>query len=99
MLRRQYTIDDHLGRFSKALAHLCDLGAFDEVKIYTVKHSIYSEALEHYRYQEEKLKELLRLYAGYLHQEGSFAEAGTSTSLLLFLRHFKLTFPSIRIPE
>ena len=76
VLRRQYSIDNSLNRFQKALRHLCNLNAFDEVKAYTMKHSIYSEALDYYRYQEEKLEEILRLYADYLHQNGDFKEAG-----------------------
>ena len=76
VLRRQYSIDDHLSRFPKALRHLCELSAFDEVKSYAVKHSLYSEALEFYRYQEEKLKEIMRLYADYLQTNGDFKDAG-----------------------
>ena len=76
VLRRQYSIDNHLRRFPKALKHLCELSAFDEVKSYAVKHSLYSEALKFYRYQEEKLKETMRLYADYLQTNGNFKDAG-----------------------
>ena len=78
-LRRQYSIDNHLGRFQKALRHICELSAFDEVKCYAVKHSLYSEALEFYQYQEEKLKEVMRLYAEYLQTNGNFKNAGLGT--------------------
>jgi len=75
-LRMQYSIDDQLGRHRKALHHLCELHAFDEVKLYITKHHLYSEALEYYRYQEQKLQSIMRLYADYLQHEGRFREAG-----------------------
>lgn len=76
LLRRQYSIDNHLGRHKKALKHLFDLDAFDEVKTYTVKHDLYQEALELYRYREDNLREIMRLYADHLHQTSKFREAG-----------------------
>lgn len=82
VLRRQYSIDNHLGRFRKALRHLCDLGAFDEVKNYTIKHDLYPEALDFYRYQEDKLSEVMRLYADFLSQNGKFKEAGVAYEYL-----------------
>lgn len=82
VLRRKYSIDDHLGRFKKALKHLCDLGAFDEVKGYTMKHGLYPEALNFYRYQEDKLREIMRLYADFLLQNGKFKEAGVAYEYL-----------------
>lgn len=82
VLRRQYSIDNHLGRFKKALSHLCDLGAFDEVKDYTIKHDLYPEALELYRYQEDKLNQIMRLYADFLQRVGKFKEAGVAYEYL-----------------
>ena len=82
VLRRKYSIDNHLSRFKKALGHLCDLGAFDEVKNYTTKHGLYPEALDFYRYQEDKLRELMRLYADFLQQTGKFKEAGVAFEYL-----------------
>lgn len=82
MLRRMYSIDNHLGRFKKALRHLCDLSAFDEVKDYTAKHGLYPEALDFYRYQEDRLREIMRLYADFLHRNGRFKEAGTAFEYL-----------------
>lgn len=82
VLRRQYSIDDHLGRFKKALRHLCDLAAFDEVKDYTMRHGLYPEALDFYRYQEHKLREIMRLYADFLLQNGKFKEAGVAYEYL-----------------
>ena len=82
VVRRQYSIDDHLGRYKKALKHLCELGAFNEVKDYTIKHGLYSEALVFYRYQENKLREIMRLYADFLQQNGKFKEAGVAYEYL-----------------
>ncbi len=82
VLRRQYSIDNYLGRFKKALRHLCDLGAFDEIKDYTIKHGLYPEALNFYRYQEDKLRDIMRLYADFLQQNGKFKEAGVAFEYL-----------------
>lgn len=82
VLRRQYSIDNHLGRFKKALKHLCELGAFNEVKDYTIKHRLYPDALVFYRYKEDKLREIMRLYAGFLQQNGKFKEAGVAYEYL-----------------
>lgn len=81
-LRRQYSIDNHLSRFKKALRHLCELDAFDEIKDFTIKHNLYAEALDFYRYQEDKLREIMRLYADYLQQNGNFKEAGVAYEYL-----------------
>lgn len=75
-LRRRYTTDNHLGRYGKALQHLYELGVFDELTLYTQKHSLYVQALDLYRYQEESLKVILRLYAEHLQQESKHKEAG-----------------------
>jgi elongator complex protein 1 len=80
LLRRQYSIDNHLGRYRKALTHLCELKAFDEVKLYTVKHCLFAEALDQYRYQESFLVEIMRLYADHLQQNEKFKEAGIGQS-------------------
>lgn len=80
LLRRQYSVDNHLGRYRKALNHLHEMNAFDEVKVYTEKHSLFAEALNLYRYQEDHLTELMRMYADYLHKIGNFKEAGIGKS-------------------
>ena len=81
-LRKQYSIDDFLGRHTKALRHLCELDAFEEVKSYAVKHSLYAQALERYRYQEAKCLELTRLHANCLQHEGKYREAGIAFECL-----------------
>lgn len=78
-LRRSFTIDDHLGRRQKALQHLHKLNVFDEFQAYVEKHELYSQALDLYRYNAERLRALMRLYATYLSSRNRFKEAGLST--------------------
>ena len=98
MLRRQFSIDNHLGRFQKALRHLCDLHAFEEVKPYAVKHNLYAKALDFYRYQDDKLKEIMKLYADHLQSSGNFRDAGIGMKGSLFLFQLLLTHHSLRVP-
>jgi elongator complex protein 1 len=74
--RRQFTIDNDLKRYSKAMSHLNALNAFDELKQYMAKHDLYSAAIEMYRYDSAKLAELMRLYANYLSSRNRYKEAG-----------------------
>ena len=76
LLRRQYSIDNHLGRFRKALKHLYNLNDHNEVKSFTVKHGLYADSLVLYRYQEDHLSEIMRLYAENLQKNSCFKEAG-----------------------
>ncbi|KAK8077427.1 IKI3 family protein [Apiospora saccharicola] len=75
-LRQKFSIDDHLGRYAKALLHLQILTAHQEAQEYTVKHSLYADALRLYRYDENNLKILTRLYAKYLESKSKNREAG-----------------------
>jgi len=75
-LRRRFTIDDHLGRRAKCLAHLKELQAFDETQGYTVKHNLYQDALKIYRYEADKLRVLTNLYAEFLESNSQFRDAG-----------------------
>ncbi|KAI9828566.1 MAG: hypothetical protein M1819_006558 [Sarea resinae] len=81
-LRKQFTIDDHLARYTKALSHLYSLNAFDEILTYMQKHELYKEAIEIYRYQETELNQLMRLYADYLLAHSKFKEAGIAYEYL-----------------
>lgn len=76
-LRRQFSIDDHLGRHSKALSHLYECSQEDssELEAYTVKHSLYQDALTLYRFQAERLNNIMSLYAEYLESQSCFHEA------------------------
>lgn len=74
-LRRQFAIDDYLGRNTKALTHLHTLDAFEELQAYTQKHSLYHAALGLYRYNPAQHATLTLLYAAYLESKSSFKEA------------------------
>lgn len=76
-LRRNFTIDDFLGRHAKALVHLHAMAEYSEFYEYTVKHSLYQQALHLCRYNDELIKDIMRLYADYLSLEGRHKEAGT----------------------
>ncbi|KAK6212638.1 putative elongator complex protein 1 [Pestalotiopsis sp. IQ-011] len=75
-LRREFAIDDHLARYSKALVHLQTLNAHEEAHEYTVKHSLYADALKLYRYDASNLAIVTRLYAEFLESRSKFREAG-----------------------
>lgn len=81
-LRRQCTIDDHLGRHAKALTHLHRLNAFKEVCAYTKKHVLYQDALSLYRYDEPNVNAIMHLYAIYLESVSNFREAGIAYEYL-----------------
>ncbi|KAH8821188.1 elongator complex protein-like protein 1 [Xylogone sp. PMI_703] len=81
-LRRRFTIDDHLGRHSKALKHLFDLNVFEEIQAYIRKHILYQDALSLYRYQPEQLAKITELYAEYLESKSSFKEAALAYEAL-----------------
>ncbi|KAI9715988.1 MAG: hypothetical protein M1812_005622 [Candelaria pacifica] len=76
LLRRKYSIDNHLSRYAKALEHMHALGDFDELKAYVEKHELYKIALSLYRYEEARLVEIVRLYADFLQSHSNFKEAG-----------------------
>ncbi|EPS28691.1 hypothetical protein PDE_03637 [Penicillium oxalicum 114-2] len=73
--RRCFEIDNHLSRFDKALKHLFALGAHDEIQAYTIRHSLYKEALEVYKYSPEQLREVTRIYADYLQNDSKHKDA------------------------
>jgi elongator complex protein 1 len=77
-LRRQFKIDDDLKRHHKALSHLHALNVFDEVETYTVKHELYTAAIDLYRYDNAHLTQLMRRYADWLNSRNKFKEAGVA---------------------
>ena len=80
--RRQFSIDDYLGRYSKALKHLHTLDAFDELQLYTHKHNLYQSALALYRYIPDRHALLTKLYAEYLESKAKYKEAALAFSSL-----------------
>ena len=80
--RRRYSIDDYLGRHSKALTHLHTLDAFEELQAYTQKHTLYQSALALYRYNPERHALLTNLYAEHLEAKAKYKEAALAFSSL-----------------
>ncbi|PQE09763.1 iki3 family protein [Rutstroemia sp. NJR-2017a WRK4] len=74
-LRRKFSIDDYLSRHVKALNHLHELNAFEELQKYTQKHALYKSALAIYRYNPEPLAIITGLYAEYLESKSMHKEA------------------------
>jgi elongator complex protein 1 len=81
-LRRRFSIDDFLGRHTKALNHLHSLDAFSELEAYTQKHSLYRHALGIYRYNQAQHDRLTELYAQHLESKSNFKEAALAYEAL-----------------
>ena len=65
-LRRQYTIDNHLRNYAKALTSLHALSAHNEAEAYTVKNDLYTHALTLYKHSPTHHAHITGLYAEYL---------------------------------
>lgn len=65
-LRRKYTIDNYLKRYSSALTYLHALEAHDELEAYTVKHNLYAVAESLYVNSPTHLSRIIRLHADHL---------------------------------
>ncbi|KAJ5570934.1 hypothetical protein N7535_004594 [Penicillium sp. DV-2018c] len=88
--RRKFEIDNHLSRFQKALGHLYALNAHDEIRAYVVRHVLYKEALELYKYQTEHQREITELYADYLQDQSKYKDAAIAyESLELYESAYK----------
>ena len=92
-LRRQFTIDNDLGRKEKALRHLYALDAFEELKCYAEKHELYTVAIELCKYQPDRLNGLVRSYADFLNSRNRFKEAAIAYE---FLRDYASAIPAYR---
>ncbi|KAK4135631.1 IkappaB kinase complex, IKAP component [Trichocladium antarcticum] len=75
-LKRQFTIDDKLEHWEKAMGHLKVLNNFDDVKNYVVKHQLYKQALAVYRHEEQHRMAITDLFAAHLKSLSQFKEAG-----------------------
>ncbi|MCJ1475211.1 hypothetical protein MMC13_003871 [Lambiella insularis] len=82
-VRKRFTIDDYLCRYSKALASLHALNNFEDFKLYVVKHTLYKDALHLCRHKEDSLKEVTRLYAECLMGNTKYKEAGIAFEYVL----------------
>ncbi|KAL3481619.1 IKI3 family-domain-containing protein, partial [Aspergillus californicus] len=89
-LRRYFEIDNYLGRWAKALKHLHGLGVHDELREYTIKHVLYKDAIDIYKYQPEQLHNITQQYADYLQKESKYKDAGIAyESLSLYTDAYK----------
>ncbi|KAL4906464.1 hypothetical protein BDW74DRAFT_132824 [Aspergillus multicolor] len=89
-LRRYFEIDNYLGRWTKALGHLHGLGAHDELREYVVKHILYKDAIDIYKYQPDQLRDVTHLYANHLYEESQYKDAGIAyESLSLYTDAYK----------
>ena len=66
LLRRQYTIDNHLRNYPRALSSLVSLSEHSEAEAYIIKHSLYPAALDLYKYSPAHLETITRHYAAHL---------------------------------
>ncbi|KAL4775486.1 IKI3 family-domain-containing protein [Aspergillus nidulans var. acristatus] len=89
-LRRFFEIDNYLGRWEKALGHLHGLRAHDELREYVVKHVLYKDAIDMYKYEPEQLRDITHLYANHLYQESQYKDAGIAyESLSMYTDAYK----------
>lgn len=72
-----------MGRHTKAIKHLHALDAHDELRAYAIKHVLYKDAIDLYKYQPEQLHDITNTYADYLHDESKYKEAGIGTFPLI----------------
>ncbi|RMZ88339.1 hypothetical protein DV736_g4424, partial [Chaetothyriales sp. CBS 134916] len=75
LLRRKYTIDNHLKRYAKALASLVALESHDEAEAYTLKHTLYTDALDLYKYSPVHKEQYTRLYGAHLASQSQNLQA------------------------
>ncbi|XP_071964263.1 elongator complex protein 1-like [Antedon mediterranea] len=79
---RMYSIDKHLGRFSKALDHISKCPEhFDECLALIKEHKLHSLALSLFTYNTDKYKAVATSYAEYLTEKNRHEEAGTLYTL------------------
>lgn len=97
-LRRKFEIDNYLGRSSKALRHLHSLNAYDELRAYAIKHTLYQDALELYKYQPEQLKDITKIYADYLSEQSQYKDAAIGKICPVMVDQFGCEFQTNSIP-
>ncbi|POS88075.1 hypothetical protein EPUL_000294 [Erysiphe pulchra] len=81
-IRRQFSIDDFLGRHVKALSWLHELDSYPEFQAYTQKNSLYPTALSLCRYNETKHADIMLLYAKYLESKSEYPSAALAYEAL-----------------
>ena len=94
LLRMKVDIDNYLGRFSKVLTHFQDLNDFEAFQTHMAKYSLYEEALVRYRYQEDLINAIMKLYAGYLKTSSKHKEAAVAYE---YLQDYEAALESYRL--
>lgn len=79
------------------MQHLRELNVFEDTKAYILKHGLYTDAMELYRYQEDQLAQIMRLYADHLQQNSKFKEAGIGKPPGSLYHLVNLTIDSVRL--
>ncbi|RKF59894.1 Elongator complex protein 1 [Golovinomyces cichoracearum] len=74
-LRRQFSIDNHLGKHAKALIWLYEIDEFNEIKAYVQKHSLYLDALSLYQHKPTNYAIIMSLYASFLESKSDYSSA------------------------
>ena len=77
------------------MRNLHALGADDELRSYAIKHDLYREAIDAYKYQPEQLRDITHLYAEYLREQSQHKDAGIGKSLP---RKIRQVFLSNKLP-
>ncbi|KAI8909371.1 IKI3 family-domain-containing protein [Powellomyces hirtus] len=74
---QRFRIDDHLGKRDKALGHLSVAGEqyYNDCLTYTAKHNIYKAAMNVFKSEPAKYRDVLALYADDLEQRSEHADA------------------------
>jgi elongator complex protein 1 len=94
-LDRKFTINDDLKRYDLALAALHGIGDFEKLTDYTVKHQLYSQAIELYRHQPVRLRAIMDLFASFLNNTNKYKEAAIGTRTVP--QRCWLTIRSVRV--
>lgn len=81
-LRMKVDIDNHLHRYDKVLVHLRELNDFDTFKRHMIRHDLYEQSIEIFRYQETFLNEIMQKYAEYLESRSRHKDAGIAYEYL-----------------
>lgn len=57
------------------------INAHEEIRAYVVRHVLYKEALELYKYNSEEQREITQLYADYLQGDSKHKDAAIGGSI------------------
>ena len=93
-LRMRVDIDNHLRRYVKVLYHLHQLNDFEALKKHMVRHELYRQSIEIFKYQEPYLKEIIQSYAEFLESNSQHKDAGIAYE---YLKNYQSAAESYRL--